>query len=193
MYENDWTCTNVQIEEYFKNNGLTTAQRGTKTSQTSFLSSAVVLWLQHRSGGKIQAVLTPACEVPCLAMPWPCACSSSSDYKVQVCEVGPGHATHISYHVYIYIYEHDILDYISTFSYLLQSTYQKKFRSQTSDNMDRWKGRGGKSQWGEEKKWEDQRRGREGRKRMQVREKVGKSRFHSVFPMICGSGRRVEK
>ena len=98
--------------------------------------------------------------------------------------------------VYIYIYEHDILDYISTFSYLLQSTYQKKFRSQTSDNMDRWKGRGGKSQWGEEKKWEDQRRGREGRKRMQVREKVGKSRFHSVFSndlWLRKEGRKVMK
>ena len=68
-----------------------------------------------------------------------------------------------------------------------QFTSRRKFRSQTSDNMDRWKSRGGKSQGGEEKKWEDQRRGRERRKKMQVREKVGKSRF-TVFPMICGSG-----
>ena len=35
--------------------------------------------------------------------------------------------------------------------------YRRKFRSQTSDNMQRWKSRGGKSQRGEVKKWEDQR------------------------------------
>ena len=39
---------------------------------------------------------------------------------------------------------------------------RRKFRSQTSDNMDRWKSRGGKSQ----------RRERVRRKKMQVREKV---------------------
>ena len=49
--------------------------------------------------------------------------------------------------------------------------------------MDSWKSRGGKSQRGEEKEWEDHRR-----KKMQVREKVGKSRFTVFFPMICGSG-----
>ena len=55
--------------------------------------------------------------------------------------------------------------------------YRRKFRSQTSDNMDRWKA--------------EQGRGREKRrsegKKMEMREKVGKSR-HTVFPMICGSG-----
>ena len=43
--------------------------------------------------------------------------------------------------------------------------YRRKFRSQTSDNMDRWKSRGGKSQRGEErrekiieeKEWEERR------------------------------------
>ena len=55
--------------------------------------------------------------------------------------------------------------------------------------MDRWKGRGGKSQRGEEKKREDQRGEREGRKKRQVREKVGKSPFtHCVFPVMYGSG-----
>ena len=34
---------------------------------------------------------------------------------------------------------------------------RRKFRSQTSDNMQRWKSRGGKSQGGEVKKWEDKR------------------------------------
>ena len=56
---------------------------------------------------------------------------------------------------------------------------RRKFRSQTSDNMGRWKSRGGKSQRGEEKKRQDQRRERVRRKRMQVRENSGgsKSRF----------------
>ena len=53
--------------------------------------------------------------------------------------------------------------------------------SQTSDNMDRWKSRGGKSQGGEEKKSEDQRRERVRRKKEQVREKVGKSRCAVFF------------
>ena len=58
----------------------------------------------------------------------------------------------------------------------LYHNYRRKFRSQTSDNMDRWKSRGGKSQRREEQKREDQRRERVRRKKMQVREKVGKSR-----------------
>ena len=56
--------------------------------------------------------------------------------------------------------------------------------------MDRWKSRGGKGQRREEKNREEQRKSdkeRVKRKKMQVREKVGKSRFHSVFPMSCGS------
>ena len=58
---------------------------------------------------------------------------------------------------------------------------RRKFRSQTSDNMDRWKSRGGKSQRREEKKKEDQRRERVRGKKMQVREKVEKSRFTLFF------------
>ena len=46
--------------------------------------------------------------------------------------------------------------------------------------MDRWKSRGGKSQRGEGKKREDQRGEVVRRKKMQVREKVGKSLF-TVF------------
>jgi len=53
--------------------------------------------------------------------------------------------------------------------------------------MDGWNSRGGKSQRREEKKKEDQRRERVRGKKIQVREKVEKSRF-TVFPMICGSG-----
>ena len=54
------------------------------------------------------------------------------------------------------------------------NVYGRKFRSQTSDNMDRWKSRGGKSQRKEKQKREDQRRERVRKKKMQVREKVGK-------------------
>ena len=65
--------------------------------------------------------------------------------------------------------------------------HRVKFRSQNSDNMDRWKSRGGKSQGGEEPKREDQRRVRVRRKKKQLCEKVGKS-LNTVFPMVCGSG-----
>ena len=65
-----------------------------------------------------------------------------------------------------------------------------KFRSQTSDNIDRWKSRGGKSQRGEEK-WEDQRGERE-RKKMQVRKKVGKPRLTVFFQwFVVPEGRQV--
>ena len=63
-------------------------------------------------------------------------------------------------------------------------TDRRKFRRQTSDNMDRWKSRGGKSQRREDKKREDQRRERVRREKIQVHEEVGKSRS----TVICGSG-----
>ena len=55
-------------------------------------------------------------------------------------------------------------------------SYPRKFRSQTYDNMDRRKSRGGKSQRREEQKREGQRRERVRGKKMQVREKVAKSK-----------------
>ena len=67
-------------------------------------------------------------------------------------------------------------------------TERKKFRSQTSDNMDRWKSRGGNSQPEEEKKKEYQRRERVRRNTIKVREKVEKSRNIVFFQMLCGSG-----
>ena len=75
--------------------------------------------------------------------------------------------------------------HIEIFKYL--HILSRIFRSQTSNTMERWKTRGGKSQRGEEKK-EDERRERLRRKKRQVREKVGKVAIHCVFPMICGSG-----
>ena len=69
---------------------------------------------------------------------------------------------------------------------------RRKFRSQTSDNMDRWKSRGGKSQRGEEQNRKDQRRERVRRKKMQAREKVGKSP-NTVFLQwfVAPEGRKV--
>ena len=72
-----------------------------------------------------------------------------------------------------------VVCYIKKYIYIIY--HRRKFRSQTPDNMDRWRSRGGKSQWREEQKREDQRRERVRRKKMQVREKVGKSR-NIVFP-----------
>ena len=69
---------------------------------------------------------------------------------------------------------------------------RRKFRSQTSDNMDRWKSRDGKSQRREEKKREDQRRERVRRKKMQVRDKVDKSRCTVFFQwFVAPEGRKV--
>ena len=61
---------------------------------------------------------------------------------------------------------------------------RRKFWSQTSDNMDRWKSRGGKSQRIEEQKREGHRGERVRRKKMQVREKVAKSRNE---PKVAGA------
>ena len=55
--------------------------------------------------------------------------------------------------------------------------YRRKFRSETSDNMDSWKAEVRRV-----------RREKIRRKKMQMRQKVGKSRKHCVFPMIWGSG-----
>ena len=57
--------------------------------------------------------------------------------------------------------------------------------------MDRWKSRGGKSQRGEEKKREDQRGEREGRKKRQVLEEVGKSRFMFFQWFVAPDGGKV--
>ena len=73
--------------------------------------------------------------------------------------------------IYIYIYH-----------------YRRKFRSQTSDNMDRWKAEQGRGREKRKIRREKIRRERVRRKKMQMREKVGKSRNTVVFPMICGSG-----
>ena len=58
--------------------------------------------------------------------------------------------------------------------------HRRKFRSQTSDNMDRWKAEQGRGREKRKIRREKIRRERVRRKKMQVREKVGKSR-NTVF------------
>ena len=74
------------------------------------------------------------------------------------------------------------------------SIHRRKFRSQTSDNMDRWKaemGRVREEKRREEKK-EDHKRESLRRKKIQVREKVGKSRFTVFFQwFVAPEGRTV--
>ena len=65
---------------------------------------------------------------------------------------------------------------------------RRKFRSQTSDNMDRWKAEQGRGREKRKTRRKKSRRERVRRKKMQMREKVGKSRNTVFFPMICGSG-----
>ena len=61
-------------------------------------------------------------------------------------------------------------------------TCRRKFRSQTSDNMDRWKSRS-------EKRREEKKRKRKSQKKEYAGARKGrKVARHSVFPMVCGSG-----
>ena len=72
------------------------------------------------------------------------------------------------------------------------SYYRRKFRSQTSDNMDRWKAEMERVREKRRVKREDQRRERVRRKKMQMREKVGKSRNTVFFQwFVAPKGRKV--
>ena len=59
--------------------------------------------------------------------------------------------------------------------------YRRKFRSQTSDNMDRWKAEQGRGREKRKIRRKKSRRERVRRQKMQVREKVGKSRSTVFF------------
>ena len=83
------------------------------------------------------------------------------------------------------------IDNISSISWWYQ-LHRRKFRSQTSDNVDRWKSKGGKSERREEQKKEDQKREKVRRQKMQVREKVEKSRNTVFFQwFVAAEGRKV--
>ena len=93
---------------------------------------------------------------------------------------------HVYLYIYIYIYAYILL--IILFSYV----YRRKFRSQTSDNMDRWKAEQGRGREKRKIRRKKSRRERLRRKKMQMREKVGKSR-NTVFFQWFGApeGRKV--
>ena len=70
--------------------------------------------------------------------------------------------------------------------------YRRKFRSQTSDNMDRWKAEQGRGRVKRKIRREKIRRERVRRKKMQMREKVGKSRNTVFFQwFVAPEGRKV--
>ena len=70
--------------------------------------------------------------------------------------------------------------------------YRRKFRSQTSDNMDRWKAEQGRGREKRKIRREKSRRERVRRKKMEMREKVGKSRFTVFFQwFVAPGGRKV--
>ena len=69
---------------------------------------------------------------------------------------------------------------------------RRKFRSQTSDNMDRWKAAQGRGREKRKIRRKKSRRERVRRKKMQMREKVGKSRFTVFFQwFVAPEGRKV--
>ena len=70
--------------------------------------------------------------------------------------------------------------------------YRRGFRSQTSDNMDRWKAEQGRGREKRKIRREKIRRERVRRKKLQMREKVGKSRFTVLFEWFgAPEGRKV--
>ena len=69
---------------------------------------------------------------------------------------------------------------------------RRKFRSQTSDNMDRWKAEQGRGREKREIRRKKSTRERIRRKKMQMREKVGKSRNRVFFQwFVAPEGRKV--
>ena len=76
---------------------------------------------------------------------------------------------------------------LNILEYSCMDVYRRKFRSQTSDNMDKWKAEMGRV------KEEKRRRKKIKKRKCQKKEDSGarkgrKVAKHSVFPMICGSG-----
>ena len=76
--------------------------------------------------------------------------------------------------------------------YHVLSCIRRKFRSQTSDNMDRWKAEQGRGREKRKIRRKKSRRERVRRKKMQMREKVGKSRDTVFFQwFVAPEGRKV--
>ena len=89
--------------------------------------------------------------------------------------------------------------FIHTYAYMhtcihayMHTIYRGKFRSQTSDNMDRWKAEMERVREKRKIRREKSRRERVRRKKVQMREKVGKSRFTVFFQwFVAPEGRNV--
>ena len=99
-------------------------------------------------------------------------------------------------HTYIYIYINYVYCimciYIYIYRYPIELNDRRKFRSQTSDNMDRWKAEQGRVREKRKIRREKSRRERVRRKKMQMREKVGKSRNTAFFQwFVAPEGRKV--
>ena len=72
------------------------------------------------------------------------------------------------------------------------NSYRRKFRSQTSDNMERWKAEQGRGREKRKTRREKIRRERVIRQKIQMREKVEKSRFTMFFQRFgAPEGRKV--
>ena len=72
------------------------------------------------------------------------------------------------------------------------TSYRRKFRSQTSDHMDRWKAEQGRGREKRKIRRKKSRRERVRRKKMQMREKVGKTQNTAFFQWIVApEGRKV--
>ena len=117
------------------------------------------------------------------------------------------HITYVKYYTYIYIYIVSIYIYILyLYIYIYMYIYiyilyvyiyiyiycRRKFRSQTSDNMDRWKAEQGRGREKRKIRREKIRRERVRRQKIQMREKVGKSRNTVFFQwFVAPEGRKV--
>ena len=92
--------------------------------------------------------------------------------------------------VLLWNYQCYCLSKLSMYNYCYN--VRRKFRSQTSDNMDRWKAEQGRGREKRKIRREKSRRERVRRKKMEMREKVGKSRFTVFFQWFgAPEGRKV--
>ena len=82
---------------------------------------------------------------------------------------------------------------VARFGFIYKSIYdRRKFRSQTSDNMERWKAEQGRGREKRKIRREKIRRERVRRQKIQMREKVGKSRNTVFFQwFVAPEGRKV--
>ena len=101
---------------------------------------------------------------------------------------------YIYIYIFIYLFKKDILYYIYYLIYTLCFFihYRRKFRSQTSDNMERWKAEQGRGREKRKNRREKIGRERVRRQKIQMREKVGKSRNTVFFQwFVAPEGRKV--